>query len=300
MDANGSVNLKLLQTFITVAYEGSFRLAAERLHRSHSAISNQIRTLEEQVGVTLFERTTRSVALTAEGAQLLESANRATYEMQQGLRLIRETLDFKRGQLSVACSSNIASIHLPNILATFVKEYPQIKVTIRELTSRQLYAAVHNREVDFAIGPKLEDEELDFTAILDDPVCALLPLELAQSFGNSITWEQLSRLPLLTQSPETAMRRLLDQMMQDLNVNITTPYQFNQGETIIAMVEAGLGAAIQPASRMKKLTGNEPIAILDLSAPCVSRTIALITRRKQVLSPAARRFADAILHGLAE
>ncbi|MBP5979869.1 MAG: LysR family transcriptional regulator [Halomonas sp.] len=298
MEFDGSVNLKFLQTFILVATEGSFRVAAERMHRSHSAISNQIKTLEQQLGVMLFERTTRSVTLTPEGKQLFESATRAVYEMQQGLRLLRETADFKRGHMSVASSSNIASIHLPAILTAFVRDYPQINVTIRELTSSQLYEALHHREVDFALGPMLENEEFTFTPILKDPVKALLPTAMATPFTTSITWRQLSQLPLLVQSRETAMRRLLDRMMDDLGVSIETPYQFIQGETIIAMVEAGLGAAIQPGSRLNKLSGAEPITVLDLVDPPIERTMALIMRRNQVLSPAAKRFADRILQGL--
>lgn len=298
MEFDGSVNLKFLQTFILVATEGSFRVAAERMHRSHSAVSNQIKTLEQQLGVTLFERTTRSVTLTPEGRLLLESATRAVYEMQQGLRLLRETVDFKQGHLSVASSSNIASIHLPAILTAFVSDYPQINVTIKELTSSQLYEALHSREVDFALGPELDNEDFEFTPILKDPVKALLPTAMATPFTTSITWHQLSQLPLLVQSRETAMRRLLDRMMDDLGVSIETPYQFIQGETIIAMVEAGLGAAIQPSSRLKKLSGAEPITVLDLVDPPIERTMALITRHNQVLSPAAKRFADRILKGL--
>ncbi|MTH78532.1 LysR family transcriptional regulator [Paracoccus aestuariivivens] len=298
MELDGHVNLKLLQTFIIVATEGSFRVAAEKLHRSHSAISSQIKTLEDQLGVTLFERTTRSVSFTPEGKQLFDSARRALYEVQLGLRQVREAVDFKRGHLSVASSSNIASIHLPPVLTSFVRAYPQIKVTIRELTSRELYEALHRREVDFALGPMLEDEALEFTAILNDPVQALVPADLVAPGTTRITWQELAGLPLLVQSRQTAMRRLLDRMMDQVGVTVETRYEFIQGETIIAMVEAGLGAAIQPASRLKRLKDTESVAILDLVEPSVDRTMALITRRNQVLSPAANRFAETILHSL--
>lgn len=298
MELEGHVNLKLLQTFIVVATEGSFRVSAEKLHRSHSAISNQIKTLEEQLGVPLFERTTRSIRFTPEGQHLFDSATRAVYEVQLGLRQLREAVDFKRGHVSIASSSNIASIHLPPILTAFVHDYPQIKVTIREMTSRDLYEALHRREVDFGLGPVLEDEGLEFKPIIHDPVQALLPAHLAPPKTTSITWQELAQLPLLVQSRATAMRRVLEDMMARVGATVETRYEFIQGETIIAMVEAGLGAAIQPASRLRKLGRNADVVALDLIEPVIKRTMALITRRNQVLSPAARRFAEVIVQKL--
>lgn len=295
MELDGHVNLKLLQTFLLVAEERSFRNAAERLHRSHSAISTQIRVLEDQLGVRLFERTTRSIRLTAEGQQLLESARRAQYEMQQGLRQLREAADFKRGHLSVASSSNIASIYLPRILTAFVRAWPDITVTIRELTSKALYEALHKREVDFALGPVVAEEPFDFTPIIHDPVQVVVSQDLVPEGVREISWQALSQLPMLVQSHQTAMRQLLDAMMQKIGARIETRYEFINGETIIAMAEAGLGAAIQPASRLKVLPPGAKVAVLDLVDPPVSRTMALITRRNQVLSPAARLFADTIL-----
>lgn len=88
-------------------------------------------------------------------------------------------------------------------------------------------------------------------------------------------------------------------MMAKLGVQVDTPYQFIHGETIIAMVEAGLGAAIQPGSRLRKLSGNEPVRVLDLTEPRIERTMALVTRRNQILPPAAQRFADIIVQSLA-
>ena len=94
------INLKLLQTFLLVGEHLSFRVAAEKLFRSQSAISAQIVQLEEQLGVSLFHRTTRNVSLTAEGKQLKEYAERALFEVEVGLRKIKETADVRRGRVA--------------------------------------------------------------------------------------------------------------------------------------------------------------------------------------------------------
>ncbi|MBD9528580.1 LysR family transcriptional regulator [Paracoccus sp. PAR01] len=294
MDIIGNVNMKVLQTFLVVAEEGSFRAAAEKLHRSHSAVSAQIMQIEAQLGVALFERTTRSVKLTPEGAHLRDSTRKAFYEIHLGLRRIREENDAKRGQLSLACSSHMASIHLPPVLTEFVRTYPGIAVTVRELTSKDLYEALRQKEVDFAVGPEDQDEAFDFTTIMVEPLQALVPHHFLDGPRDSITLAELSQLPMLVQTQATAVRRMLDAAMRAKGLDLPTRYQFIQAETIMAMAEAGLGVAVQPATRLAK--GNlKATVILDITEPTITRSMALITLRNQRLSPAAQNLADKIV-----
>lgn len=294
MDVIGNVNMKLLQTFLVVAEHASFRLAAEILHRSHSSVSAQIMQLEAQLDILLFERTTRSVKLTEEGAYLRDSARKALYEIQLGLRRIREANDTKRGQLSLASSPNLASIHLPPVLTEFVRDFPEIAVTVRELTSLDLYEVVRKKEVDFAVGPQDQDDTLDFTTIMIEPLHALVPNHFLDGPRDTITLAELSQYPMLLQTTATAMRRLVDGAMQQKGLQVPTRYQFIQAETIIAMAEAGLGVAIQPASRLTKINPAKA-KILKLVEPTIERAMALITLRNQKLSPAAQRLADKIV-----
>lgn len=294
MDVIGGINMKVLQTFLVVAEKGSFRVAAETLNRSHSAVCAQIMQIEAQLGVSLFERTTRSVKLTVEGNHLRDSTRKAFYEINLGLRRIREESDAKRGQLSLACSSHMASIHLPPVLTEFVRTYPGIAVSVRELTSRDLYEALRQKEVDFAIGPEDEGTTFDFTTIMVEPLQALVPHHFLDRPRDSITLTELSQLPMLVQTRETAVRRLLDDAMQNLGLEVPTRYQFIQSETVIAMAEAGLGVAVQPASRLKSAS-LKATAVLKLTEPSITRSMALITLRKQKLSPAAQSLADKIV-----
>ena len=96
------INFKLLHIFIAIADNRSFRQASEKLNRSQSAVSMQIKQLEDQIGAALFHRTTRRVELTAEGLKLLTFARRALGEWENGLREIREAVDIQRGTLTFA------------------------------------------------------------------------------------------------------------------------------------------------------------------------------------------------------
>ncbi len=292
MDFVGNVNMKLLQSFLAVAEQGSFRLAAEVLNRSHSAISAQIMQLEAQLDVRLFERTTRNVQLTDEGRQLLDSARRALYELQLGMRRIRESADIKRGQLSLAASSNLASIYLPKVLAEFVETHPQIAVTVSELTSKELFEAVRARKVDFAIGPEIDDKALGFETILIEPLQALVPVRFPEAQRDHITLAELLRMPLVLSSPATAIRERFEIALREQNLSISSRFQFIQAQTIIAMAEAGLGVAVLPASSLTK--AHAPTARIVAIEPPIQRKMALITLPAQTLSPAAARLADKI------
>jgi LysR family carnitine catabolism transcriptional activator len=293
MELINDINLRLFQTFLAVASEGSFRLAGEKLNRAHSAVSIQIRQLEEQVQVKLFERTTRSVKLTEEGAKLRDSLRKAHFEILHGLREIREAADLKRGQLSLASSSHLASIYLPPILTEFVRQFPEVAVTIRELTSTDLYEALRKQEVDFAIGPHAEESAFDFTPILVEPLHAVVHPRFIAEHRHTVTWREISQFPILLPAPETAMRRIVDRVFRENGMETTNRYQFIQAETIIAMAEAGLGVAIQPSTRLEK----QPLAharSIPLTEPLIRRAMSLIRLRNRTLSPAAKYLADKI------
>ena len=294
MDHLGKLNMKLLQTFLAVAERGSFRMAAATVHRSHSAVSAQILQLEEQLGVRLFDRTTRSVALTDEGRLLRDSAWRALYELDLGLRQIKETSDLKRGQLSLASSPNLASIYLPRVLAEFTKTYPQISVNVHELTSAELFAAARDRKVDFAIGPQLPDSSFRYQTILVEPLQALVPWTFYPKLSSCISLRDLAKLPLLVQSTATAVRAIIDEKLRESGLTPTVRFQFVQAQTIIAMAEAGVGAAILPASSLTRATAPGA-RILDIVKPSFQRKMALITQPNQTLSPAAARLAEKII-----
>jgi len=294
MDTINDINLRLLQTFLVVANEGSFRLAGEKLNRAHSAVSIQIRQLEEQLQVKLFERTTRSVKLTEEGAKLQGSLRKAHFEILHGLREIREAADLKRGQLSLASSSHVASVHLPPILTHFVSQFPEIAVTIRELTSADLYEALRKQEVDFAIGPHGTDNAFEFSPILVEPLHAVVHPRFVGPSRKTITWKEIAQFPILLPAPQTAMRRIVDQVLHDNGLEETNRYQFIQAETIIAMAEAGLGIAVQPSTRLAK---HPPVTarVMTLTAPHIRRAMSLIRMKKRDLSPAAKHLADTII-----
>ncbi len=285
------VNLKLLQTFLLVGEHSSFRIAAEKSFRSQSAVSAQIRELEKQLEVSLFHRTTRSVRLTEEGHQLLECAQKALLEVENGLRKIRESTDIRRGRVSLSCSPTIAETRLARVLAAFEKDYPGIEVSVRELTSTNLFDSIRKREVDFGIGPLIETPEFNFETILEDPLYALVPKRFITTSKETISLATLSNMPLLVLNTATALRTMLEATLRERQLTFTTRYEFAQAQTLISMADAGLGAAILPKVALPTRLNPSTYA-LRIVNPQLVREVSIITARGQSLSPASLRLVQ--------
>jgi DNA-binding transcriptional LysR family regulator len=284
------VNLKLLATFLAVADHVSFRKAAEALHLSLPAVSMQVKQLEEQLGVALFQRTTRRVDLTREGEQLLISARKAMAELDGGLTRIQQAAHVLHGHLAFACVPTVAATRLPAILTRFAATYPAITLNVRELTATDLLEAVRRREVDFGIGPVPERKgELDFAPIFDDAYRALLPRTYQDRGRSGISLKELARLPMLTLSDATLFRGHLDAALRAQGLAPQASYEFTSVSTLVAMAEAGLGIAVLPGVAVPKRT---PLKAVRILSPVLSRTIAVVTIRGFSLSPAAQKLVD--------
>lgn len=297
MALNGSINLKFVETFLLVAEHASFRVAADKAHRSQSAISMQIKQLESQFGAPLFHRTTRRVRLTREGEQLFSAARRAFSELELAARLIEEAVGLHQGLLSLACSPTVAATRLPRILAAFEQDYPGIAVHVRELPSSELLEAIRRQEVDFGIGPIVPASEFSFELILRDEFVALVPRRFLRKRLSAITLAQICEMPVLLLSKAAAFRATLEAALRSQNLSIPTRYEVMQPQTLIAMAMAGLGVAILPKVAVSEMP-NGDIQMLRIVEPVITREVGIVTLRGQGLSPAATRLVDLIREGI--
>lgn len=286
-----NLNLKLLQTFVLVAEHQSFRHAADVSLRSQSAISVQIKQLEEQIGFRLFYRTTRHVELTLEGRQLFEAAISALTTIDHSIRTIQETIDFRRGRVTIACSPTIAASRLSVILGAFEADYPEARVIVREQNPALLFESVRSAEVDFAIGPQLGNPDFDFEEILSESLFAVVPDTLDRSDAGTISIRELAAFPLLLLNRASAFRSLLNTAFEAEGIELATKFEFSQATTLVEMARIGLGVAILPECVVPRQA--EPgYSIRRISAAGLSRKVAIIKRRGYELTPTAAHLAQ--------
>lgn len=289
-------NLKAIQIFVVVAETCSFRKAAEILHRSQSAVSTQIKLLEEQIGVALFHRTTRRVQLTAEGEQLLGHAQRAVASLEMGLRQIKEAANIQFGNISMGCVPSIAATVLPPVLAEFQRKRSGIHIELRELASAQLLETISKQEILFGIGPEVEQaSDFDFMPITKEPIYALLPKAHWKIDQNSITLAELAPLPVILASSSAALRNTLNRELAMRGLEIKHSFEVIQVQTMLAFAQAGLGVAILPQIMIPQPL-DETLQALPIVDPVLERNLCLITLKGNSLSPAARELTSLIVN----
>jgi DNA-binding transcriptional LysR family regulator len=297
-DTTSQVNLKFLSTFRIVAESLSFREAADRTHRSQSAVTAQIKQLESQVGAPLFRRTTRDVQLTAEGEQLLASTQRALHELGVGFRKLHEAADLKRGRIALACSSTAAATFLPPILLRFNTEYPQVRISLREVLSSEFLDCLQRGQADFCVGPAIENSNLKSEILFDDPILAFVPHRFGSRERDSISLRELAGMPLALFGPLTAIRSQVEKAFRERGLRLEIQFECRQAQTLVALAEGSLGAAILSRSALQN---HKPRAakILRITDPLMRRPIAIVGLRGQVLTPRAGRLVQLLRDQLA-
>jgi DNA-binding transcriptional LysR family regulator len=288
-----NVNLKLLHTFLLAAEQESFRKAADESNRSPSAVSMQIRGLEEQIGVPLFRRTPQKVVLTPEGRILFDQVKRAVLEVQAGLDQLSEAAMSRRGHIRIACVPTLASTRLPNILAMFRVRFPRSLVDVREISTASILDLLRKHEVEFGLAPAIPNMgEFQFEPILDDPLYACIP-PVFDDGQETLGLADLSGKPCILLSSSTAVRGTIDAALQELGVVLDVQFEVQQATTAIALAGAGLGIAIIPRIALFQVVAPQFRAV-QIADSVVHRKVGLITARGYVQHPTSEQLMNLI------
>jgi DNA-binding transcriptional LysR family regulator len=285
-----NITLRQLQAFCTVARLGSFTKAASALHTTQPALSVQIGQLEGALGLRLFDRTTRAVAITSVGRELLPRAERTLAELA-GLVESATGLGSKSvGRVVVAALPSVASSLLPEAIAKFGAQFPGVQVSLRDALAGEIIELVRTDQVDFGISSDAPMEAgLDLAVLGSDEMMAVTREDHPLGQARRITLESLTEFPLILMSRNSSVRRLVDDAFAQKG-RLPTPFQEPAYmATAIAMVRAGLGVALLPSS------ASEVRAAVDLKCHHIanrgmSRQIGILMKRGQTLSPAAEEF----------
>ncbi len=287
-------DLRHIRAFLAAARIGNFTRAATELHISQSAFTVQIRQLEDALGVTLFDRSKRRVALTSAGRELLVPLERLVIDAEAIVSRTRQLAGLRRGVVSLAVLPLVAAQFVPEAIQKFRRRYPGVSVQIRDVVAGRLIEAVKKEEVDFGIGtcPRA-DRELRATPLIVDSLCAFVTRAHLLAREESVTLKELATQPLILIGKGTSVREVLDDAVQREHLPLNIAYEANYVSTAIGMVRAGLGIAVLPESAGHSEDARE-IRCLPITRPALSRKIEIIERKDRSLSPAAEQMVDVL------
>lgn len=291
-----SMNFDLadLRAFVAVAQLNSFRAAAESIHLSQPALSRRIEKLEAALGIRLFDRTTRSVSLTAVGRDFSYKARALLDDLENSLLSMREVAASQLGEIVIACVPSAVYYFLPQVLKDYHEQYPRIRVRVIDDSANAVLESVTRGEADFGINIiGTQEPEIDFHAILTDPFVVACRRDHPLAARDKVDWAELGQYDYLTVDKSSGNRLLLDLALGGTDVRLSWCYEAKHISTLIGLVEAGLGVAAVP--RISMPSGEHAtLTTVALAAPTVERTVGLISRRGRALSPSARKLYQLI------
>ncbi|MEX2630348.1 MAG: LysR family transcriptional regulator [Tistlia sp.] len=279
-----------LTTFVAVAETRSFRAAAEQIGRSQPAVTAQVNQLEALLGVRLFTRTTRQVAPTLAGRELLARAKRLVVETDELIRDFQSHGALTQGRVAISSSPTLATGLIARALVHFEREHPGIAVSIREDFADELFEALATGHVEIGIGPYSQvPERLAFRPVLEQPFLLIVPRGHALARRRRLTFGELEGQPMVCPATGTTARSLIEAAARAAGFALTVKCETMQYQTVASMVAAGLGITVMPAVDRRVLAALDlvalPFADLDLF-----REVGVISRRHEEPSPAARAF----------
>jgi DNA-binding transcriptional LysR family regulator len=299
--ATRPVDLYAMHLFELVASLGGFTRAAEAAGLSQSAVTRQIQTMEEKLGVPLLERTTRKVTLTDAGRLLLTEARKLNGSLEDSLRRFREEHVDGPRSVRVGFSRSIGLASLPGILAPFHRRSPEVRLQVSHEDSEGLMAALLDHRLDIAVLPApkrlnpalaVQHRYTDEFELIVGGVHAAPAGEVRFSLARIRAWAEQQQWIMLNLRSDSGGR--IAEWLKRHRWNIAPSMELDDFEVIIHLVALGLGASLVPRRALAAYPRKKALVRVPLKQR-FEREIAVLTRRNRVLPKHVRELIDGVL-----
>jgi DNA-binding transcriptional LysR family regulator len=286
------MDVRQLRYLVALAEERHFTRAAAREHVAQPALSQQIRKLEEEVGLALVHRTTRVVALTDAGHLLVERARRVLSELDAAKAELEELSGLRAGRVTIGAMQTLGAFDLPLLLATFHERHPGVELAIREEPSDTLAALLRADVLDLAIlsvTDRIERRGLGLEQLTSEELVAVLPRTHRLAQRKRVPFADLAHEDFIGFREGWALRHVLEQAAQEAGFAPRVTFESNELPRIRTLVARGLGIAVLPRSGVEGDAARD-VAIVQLTDPRPTRDVTLAWRADRRHAPAAAAF----------
>ena len=290
------MNLKQIEYALAVAETGSFTRAAERCHVVQSALSHQIARLEEQLGVQLFERSSRWVRLTAAGEAFVPSARTALEAARRIADEVAAACGELRGRLSIGEISSLTELDLVDLLAGFHHQYPQVDIRWLQGKSEVMIGDVRERRMDVAfigVWPGESLEGVEWRLLAKEELMAVLPPEHPLVIHKRLSLADLEDQPLVDFQAGTGARRQTDEAFAAAGLRHRVQFEVGTTRLIEKFVQRGLALGLVA----ERIAGDfERVVVRQVSDAPVRHLYAIWSKKP---TPAASAFIQLLEKHLA-
>lgn len=297
------MNLRDLNYIIAVAETRHFGKAAERCFVSQPTLSGQIKKLEDELGVAIFERTNRSVEITPVGQSILEHARLMMEQADVITQLAQAYKDPFAGSLRVGAIPTLSPYLMPLILIPLKKQYPQMKLVLSEEMTDILLKRLHNHEIDAALlATPVDEEEFNVLPLFDEPFWIAYPSKHPFYNKDKISRKDLDNADLLLLSEGHCLaKQTMDicHLKERKEQGEMADLRASSLETLLQLVGAGFGTTLVPALAMRgSWTSGSGIVAHKLEFKDAKRQISLVFRKSYPRKQALEAFATIIMENL--
>jgi DNA-binding transcriptional LysR family regulator len=285
------MDLRQLRYLVALADERNFTRAAGREHIAQPALSQQIRRLEDELGLALVERTTRHVSITRAGELLVDRARRILAEVEAARDEIQSLRGLQTGHVTVGAMHTMGPVDVSLALAHFHERHPGVELTVRENPSEELAEMLRVDELDLAylsVTERIESHGLGLHQLVSEELVVVLDVEHHLSSRTEIAMAELSEEQFISYRQGSRLRELLTRAGHHAGFDPRVKLESNESQRIRRLVARRMGVAILPLS--DAVSSGPQVAWVKLVEPALTRDITLAWRAERRLPPAAAEF----------
>jgi len=288
------MELRHLRYFVAVAEEGSLLTAAQRrLNTSQPSLSRQIRDLEIEIGVTLFERKARGVVLTPAGRVFLDHARLALLQVEAAIDGAQRAAQPKRPVLSMGFLVGLEVTWLPHLLRLIREEAPEIEITLCSLSSPELALALMRGKLDMAfLRPEKQSLGLSFKLLAKEPLIAVLPAGHRLASNKKIRPQDIARESYVSSARTSpVLQTVIQEYASGAGITLKAKYEGENISSAMSLVASTGGVTIVPLYAQNMLTPNVVARALEGVSPTVDLALGYAEANS---SPLLRRLLSRV------
>ena len=289
------VSLRQLRVFEAVARHNSYTRAAEELHLSQPAVSMQVRQLEDEIGLPLFERLGKQVVVTEAGREVFHYSRAIGQSLREMEEVLESLKGVSRGSLRIAVASTV-NYFAPRLLAIFQQRHPGIGLRLDVTNRESLVQMLDSNTVDLVLmGVPPRDVEVEAEAFMDNPLVVIAPPDHPLAGERAIALARLAEETFVMREEGSGTRQAMERFFSERGQTIRHGMQMTRNEAVKQAVRSGLGLSVVSLHTIELELETRRLVTLDVEGFPDRRQWYLVYRRGKRLSPAAGAFREFVL-----
>jgi DNA-binding transcriptional LysR family regulator len=289
------MHIETLKVFCDIIESGSFSYAASQNFVTQSAVSQQVRSLEEKYDCRLIERGRAGVKPTPAGQILYTASKEIVRRFMELENRLREIGSVIAGSIRVGTVYSVGLHELPPYLTEFLRNYPAVNVHLEYLRSNKIYEDLIEGKIDLGVvAYPAKRSQIVSIAFRHDELVLVVPPDSTLTKHGKISVGALAGQKFVGYERDIATRKASDRILREYGVKPNYVLEFDNIETIKRAVEIGLGCAIVPKMTVENEVTRGSLRVLEFSEGTFTRPLAIIYKRGRELSPAVRKFIDVL------